>query len=338
MDRPSIEAMGVTIRQVARHAGVSPMTVSNVLRDRAGTFRSETRDKVLAAARDLGYRASALPTAMRTGTFNLVALIAAAAGGYKTWAPTELLDAISDTLHDAGKHLLYCKIHEDHLTPEADPEATPRLFRETQADGLLVNGMHHERHERLARVVGSYPTVFLNSSLERDAVHPDDHRAGREAARLLRARKRRKLGYFCVFRGGHYSMDDRLDGFLAACGDRSPVVVHPNEHGETSFPRPDWDEHSERLFEAGCDGIFTYCRIEGEYLAQRAMERGLGPRDLTIVTVGEVPLQFGLWRLPTLILPMAELGRVGTGMLLRKLEHRGHEPTVSLAVSLVDGD
>ena len=36
----------VTLREVARAAGVSPMTVSNLINERAGTMRPETRRRI----------------------------------------------------------------------------------------------------------------------------------------------------------------------------------------------------------------------------------------------------------------------------------------------------
>ena len=47
--------MRVSVRQVAERAGVSTMTVSNVLRSRAGRMSEETRQRVLRAIQELNY-------------------------------------------------------------------------------------------------------------------------------------------------------------------------------------------------------------------------------------------------------------------------------------------
>lgn len=47
--------MRVSIREVARHAGVSPKTVSNVLLERAGRVSPETRRRVFESVRELNY-------------------------------------------------------------------------------------------------------------------------------------------------------------------------------------------------------------------------------------------------------------------------------------------
>ncbi len=65
----------VTIRDVARLAGVSLSTVSQVLNGREGYASAATRDRVLAAAGELGYRPNALARGLvtsRSGTLGIV--------------------------------------------------------------------------------------------------------------------------------------------------------------------------------------------------------------------------------------------------------------------------
>ena len=73
---PNRHAEGrVTIKDVARVAGVSPSTVSFVLNDTPGqTLRPATRDRVRAAARQLGYTPHGIARALREGTSRVVLL------------------------------------------------------------------------------------------------------------------------------------------------------------------------------------------------------------------------------------------------------------------------
>ena len=69
--------MRSSIRQVAARAGVSPMTVSNVLRDRADKMGEETRQRVLQAIHDLDYvpvRAAAQNRHVTTNAIGVVFL------------------------------------------------------------------------------------------------------------------------------------------------------------------------------------------------------------------------------------------------------------------------
>ena len=64
----------VTLREVAREAGVSVSTVSRVLNDRP-FVRSEVRERVMLVTRELGYRPDVAARSMRTGTTGVVALV-----------------------------------------------------------------------------------------------------------------------------------------------------------------------------------------------------------------------------------------------------------------------
>src|SRR5205085_238341 len=59
----------VTLRTVAEHTGLTPGTISAVLNNTPGARRipQSTRDRILAAARELNYRPNPLARALRTG-------------------------------------------------------------------------------------------------------------------------------------------------------------------------------------------------------------------------------------------------------------------------------
>ncbi|MCX7668424.1 MAG: LacI family transcriptional regulator, partial [Atribacterota bacterium] len=67
--------MAITIKDVARLAGVSPATVSLVLSNK-GQVAEETRRKVLEAAEKLGYRPNILARNLIKGKTNTVLLCA----------------------------------------------------------------------------------------------------------------------------------------------------------------------------------------------------------------------------------------------------------------------
>lgn len=65
---------GITIRDVARHAGVSITAVSHSLNGK-GTISEATRARVRAAADELGYQADAFARGMRQGSIGAIGLV-----------------------------------------------------------------------------------------------------------------------------------------------------------------------------------------------------------------------------------------------------------------------
>src|SRR5258708_27944760 len=66
----------VTMKDVAQQASVSQATVSYVINDTAGeNIPQDTRERVLAAVRDLGYRPNSAARHMRTQRSNFIGFV-----------------------------------------------------------------------------------------------------------------------------------------------------------------------------------------------------------------------------------------------------------------------
>src|SRR3989454_12011595 len=122
----------ITIIDVARAASVHRSTVSRVLTGRAElSLLPETRQRVLATARRLGYRPSALARSLRLRrTFTLGMLIPDITNPF--FPP--IIKGAEDTAHARGYNLILCNT-EDSSEREA---AYLRVLRERQVDGLLI--------------------------------------------------------------------------------------------------------------------------------------------------------------------------------------------------------
>jgi LacI family transcriptional regulator len=120
----------MTIKDVAAAAGVGVATVSRVLSGQ-GSVSAGTRERVLAAARELEYRPSALGRSLklqRTGSIGLVLpditdpFCAALAGG------------VLDCARTLGEHVILDAAHDD---PAREAEIVERLM-EQRVDGIIA--------------------------------------------------------------------------------------------------------------------------------------------------------------------------------------------------------
>src|SRR5690606_5160818 len=128
-----INHVRVTIKDVASRANVGIATVSRVLNDDVNVA-DETRLRVSAACRELGYTRNNLARSLKTGsTDNIgVAIMSRHAPVILNPFYAEVIGGIEQALQHAGKHLLLSSLRRrDDLID---------LAREGRVDGLIVVG------------------------------------------------------------------------------------------------------------------------------------------------------------------------------------------------------
>ena len=92
----------VTMQDVANRAGVAKSTVSRVLSGKV-RISEQTRERVLAAVAELGFRPNGLAQALATQSANAVGLVVSNfAGPYFG----RLLRTLAKTVEEAGKQLM----------------------------------------------------------------------------------------------------------------------------------------------------------------------------------------------------------------------------------------
>lgn len=117
---------GATIHQVAQEAGVSPSTVSNLLNGRTGKMLPETRERVEAAIRRLGYRPNRAARQLRTGRIQMIGLVVPTVANPFWGAFARQVEAAALA---EGFHVLLCN-------SERDPERERSYIDELWGDGI----------------------------------------------------------------------------------------------------------------------------------------------------------------------------------------------------------
>ncbi len=162
----------VTIADVAALAGVSIGTVSKALNGR-GQLRSQTRDRVLAASEQLGFRPSPIARGLLTGRSYAVGLITTDSFGRFT-IPVML--GAEDALGQGQMSVLLCDgrgdpIREQHYV---------RTLLSRRVDGIIVTGRRTDPRPPLATGV-PVPVVYAMTQSEDPAdlsFIPDDGHGG----------------------------------------------------------------------------------------------------------------------------------------------------------------
>lgn len=132
------------MHDVARLAGVSQKTVSRVVNDER-YVSAGAREKVLAAARELGYRPNSAARALITGRFQRIGVVSL---GTALYGPTALLVALERATRAAGFSLIVAN------TAEGDPDSIQGgvdWLLEQGVDGVVLSEPIDEgQHLRLS--------------------------------------------------------------------------------------------------------------------------------------------------------------------------------------------
>lgn len=278
----------VNIRDVARHAGLSPQTVSAVLNGgKAHLFRPATRQRCHDAAQALGYVPNTAALAISTGRFMRMGLLVAT-GNEVGVLSTKLLHGIHGALNGLGERYGLSLDFFDPDAPVDDPG--PRILTERSVDALMVNYTHAIRPDFVMRVARfQAPTIWLNTCLPADCVLPDERDGARKAVADLLARGARGVRYFALtdrpsrVAGAvrHYSVAERWDGYVEAMAAAGLPSTMMNESALTHY----LTDLAARPGEAGPEAVLTYKETDAVHVLTEALAAGVRvPERLLIST------------------------------------------------------
>jgi LacI family transcriptional regulator len=181
---------GVTMNDVAKHAGVSRTAVSFVLNNREdASISEETRVRIADAVQALGYRPNAGARALasqRSDWYGIVTEIVTAPFA------VDIIKGAQDQAWSDGRFLLIAPSEQgDAAGPNQGREdAAVEKLLEQRVEGLLYAATHH-RGVHVPRSAHEVPTVLVNCfdlDGKLPSIVPDERAGGRVAVeRLLRA-------------------------------------------------------------------------------------------------------------------------------------------------------
>jgi DNA-binding LacI/PurR family transcriptional regulator len=172
---------------IARHVGVSRPLVSIVLRGVDGASDA-TRERVLQAAAELGYRPDALAKGLRSSRTRNLGVVFALRRPFEV----ELVEDMFPVARTLGYHLLL-----GATTPARDQEAVIDELLGYRCEGLIVVGPELHGH-RLDPIVDEVPVVEIGRGVTGgpvDVVRNDDALGTRQAVDHLVALGHRAIAF-----------------------------------------------------------------------------------------------------------------------------------------------
>lgn len=326
-----------TLRDVARLARVHPGTVSRALDpERAELVNGATRERVLAAAVELGYRGNAVARSLRTGRSGIIGVVAADLGN--PYLPP-ILRGIETAVGEAGFTVLIAETHDGvgRLKEITDHLVTRRV------DAVILAAAHLDDAELVADINRSLPVVLAVRGLAGEdhfAVLHDDVVGARLATEHLVELGHRRIAQLRG-PGNVLSFVVRRQAYEAVVADAAVIDLTPD--AEAVAPTIEEGRRLARAALAGpAEGRPTALFAHNDMMAVGALsaiaELGLTcPGDISLVGYNDSPLTDHLAPpLTTVRLQSFELGRRAASLALSRITGEATTPvTVRLHPELI---
>jgi len=180
----------LTIHDVAKAAGVSIGTVSKALNNN-GSLRQETRAKVVATAKRLGFRPNDLAQSLHRGQTFTVGLITSDSFGRFS---IPIMEGLEEHLSDSRISVFMCNGADD---PEREARHIESLLGK-RVDGIVVTGRRADPRRRLETHGSGIPVLYVYSQSDEPGAFglvPDDEGGAALAVEHLVALGRRRIAH-----------------------------------------------------------------------------------------------------------------------------------------------
>jgi LacI family transcriptional regulator len=308
----------VTIKDVAREAGVSVATASRALGN-YGYVSKETRKKVLEAAAKLNYNHNLVAKSLRTRrTFTIGYLLPDITNPFYAG----IARGIQDVAFARGYSVILC--NNDNDTTKT--ERFFKMFLRSRVEGIIYSTPYNEAlMEMVERVIESgIPVVNCYGSTRipaLDTVMGDAEGGCYKATKYLIDLGHRRIAILKVRKSG--ISERRFEGCRRAF-EEANVEIDPTMIMEAA----DYSQESgylsaKVLFGAGVrpTACFAFSEQLGIGVLKAAREEGIRvPEDLSLVAVDDIVAEVLHPPLTSVSIPTYEAGKVAASLLLSRIE------------------
>ena len=324
--------MALTIRDVARAAGVSTATVSRALRG-LENVDPRTRDRIVAIAREMKFSVSPAASRLATGKAGAVGIVTPYVG---RWYFTEVFSGLEAGLAPHDVDLL---LHATGLPGEVlsrPQSANERLRR--RVDGVIVLGMPRDMVDSEGLNDIGVPVVLLGTTEEGySSVSINDRLGAHMAVEHLVRQGHDRIAVISGRPQPEFFMpeNDRMAGYLDVHAEHG-LLVDPALREYGHFTMRGGEGAMRALLHVRPRPTAVFCMSdEMAYGAIRAMNTaGLSPgRDIAVIGFDGHELA-EVFELSTVEQPVRELGWDAALLLMRQISDRTPAEVIELSTQL----
>jgi len=329
--------MPITIKDVAKRAGLSQATVSRVL-NQSGYASQETQQRVQEAVADLGYQPNWLARSLKGKSSGLIGLIVPEVA---SMYDNSIIESVSNILHAHNYGMMLCITNEDAATDLA----YLKILQEKRVDGMIyVYPAQGNNSPYIRQLAGQgFPIIEINRQREEDlldAVLADNVQGAYQITKYLIELGHRRIGLVL----GETELttgQNRLTGYRLALSDAG-IAVEQNLICIGSFSRDHGEAGAANLLQltqrptailAGSNrilmGILCVLNQEGITI----------PADMSVAAFNDTEW-LSVWNPPitTVDIAVEEMAQLAVDLLLRQIASpdKPHKPrTYLLSTQLI---
>ena len=313
--------MSVTIKDIARIAGVSANTVSRALNNKSEISRA-TKQKIIRIAREQGYSKNSVAASLATRRTKTVGLII-----------PDICDPFyaeqARGVEKAATAKGYTMILSDS---DEDPDcelAAIKTFRSKRVDGIILTSLFDREANIIELEERNVPLVLLNRwlpSMETNFVINDNFDGAYKATRHLIDLGHRSIAHI-TGPAGITSVNERYLGYRKAL-EEAGLSVQPSLVTQGESLKPEAGEKAAREIlstNPRPTAVFAYCDTLAIGLMSAAWQMGLSiPDDVAVVGYDDIPIVAFLGvPLTTISQPAREMGQMACQILIDRIETEG---------------
>ncbi len=317
-------AKRITIKHVAKEAGISITMVSRVLSN-YGSFSEETKSKVLKAVKKLNYKPDVIARSLRTKKSKAIGVIVS---DIVTFFFTTLVRGIEDVCNQGHYSVILCNSDED---PIKEREYLSALY-ERGVDGLVISPSpgNDSYLKKLTR--GGTPIVLVDrkiKGLRVPMVMVDNESGVYEAVSYLIGLGHRRIGIITGLKGTSTS-EERLAGYERALEEHH-LSQYPELIKAGDYRREKAKEAAEKFLRMKNPPTALFVSNEpmtnGALLALRENEVKI-PEEMSIIGFDD-PIWAPITNpaLTTVSQPSYSMGTLACQTLLREIKGIGRNKT-----------
>lgn len=305
--------MAVTIKDIAKVAGVSYATVSRALNDHP-EINEETKKKIKEIAKQMGYTPNAVARGLVKKNTNMIALLIPDITN--PFYP-EVARGVEDFARENGYCVFLCNTNWD----EKNEQKYLNILKERRVDGIIIAPVSMDTYDYISENNEDIPVVYIGNRMEDSKasyVVIDDFKAGYIATEYFV-----KLGHTNIaFIGGHdrtTSHIDRINGYKHALMENG-LETDINSIKGFSFKKE--SGYGTFLEMVKNRRVPTAIVAENDIIALGIMEAAEKhgyeiPKDISIIGIDDI--EFGSLskiNLTTVAQPKFDIGHKSAGILL----------------------